>query len=413
MSVKPKRFRRAASLLQPSSRLTLVFIIAGLAFGAGNMRAQNLLETLEHEMRRLVQDAKPAVVTIMATTPSEKSAGGGLFGLFHSKENDPPEVKVGSGLIVSSDGFVVTKESVVRGASQIETTLADGQMFPVERVELDSASGIAVLKIAGEKFTPAQIGSAESVQAGSWITVIGNVLGMPQAVSVGVVSAVHANNVIQISANVDPGSNGSPVFNARGQAIGIVSGRMGLGPNNVMPENYFSCTSLVYPLALYLPRLREIVQNYYETRGWLGVKVMADANDRQHLRVLSLVKDSPAERAGLQIGDVITHFTKKPVDASTNLPALVAACKPGTNETLTVMRGDSTVHCNVPIGQLRPVALQELQAAPNAGGDYPGQVEGEAPTRSEFKKIESLQINQRIQALEKELKYWRSLQQKQ
>lgn len=412
MSVKPKRFRRAASLPQTSSRLTLVFIFAVLFFGAHNIRAQNLLATLEHEMRRLVRDAKPAVVTIMATTQSEESADGGLFGLFRGKESEPPEVKVGSGLIISSDGFVVTKVSVVRGAGQIETTLADGQIIPAEMVELDSVSGIAVLKMAGENFTPAQIGSAESVQAGSWITVIGNVLGMPQAVSVGVVSAVHANSVIQISANVDPGSNGSPVFNARGQAVGIVSGRMGIGPNNVKPENYFSCTSLVYPLALYLPRLREIVQHYYETRGWLGVRVMTDAKDRLHLRVLSLVKDGPAERAGLQIGDVITHFTEKPVDTSTNLPALVAACKPGTHETLTVMRGDSMVHCTVPIGQLRPVALHELQAAPSEGGDEQGEVEGELPAPSEQKQIESLQINQRIQALEKELKYWRSLQQK-
>jgi hypothetical protein len=130
------------------------------------------------------------------------------------------------------------------------------------------------------------------------------------------------------------------------------------------------------------------------------------------LRVLSFIKDSPAERAGVQVGDVITHFSNKPVEASTNLPALVAACKPGTSETLTVARGDSVIHFKVPIGQSRPVALHELQAAWRAGGDGIDKIDGQAPSPAEFKEIESLQINQRIQALEKELKYWRSLQQK-
>jgi len=363
-------------------------------------------------MRHLVEVAKPSVVTIMASTAAEKSGEGGLFGLFRGKKNNQPEIKVGSGLIVSSDGFIVTKESVIRGANQIEVTLVNGELFRAETVALDSASGVTVVKIAGEKFSPAQIGSAASVQAGSWMAVIGNALGMPQAVSVGVVSALHASGVIQISANVDPGSNGSPVFNAQGNAVGIVSGRMGLAPNSVIPENYFSCTSLVYPLAAFLPRLRQIIQRYYETRGWLGITVMADAKDRQHLKVLSFAKDGPAERGGLQIGDVITHFTNRPVDAFTNLPALVAACRPGTNETLTVMRGDSAIKLTMQIGQAAPIALSELQAARDEIAHDMEHDEGKASAQIEIRKIENLQLQQRIRALEKELKYLRSLQQK-
>jgi len=413
MFVKPKRSRLAASLQPVSLRKVAAFIITALVFFTNSVLAQNLLTTLDREIRRLVQEAQPSVVTIMATNLSEKSEGGGLFGLFRGKENDPAEVKIGSGLIISSDGFIVTKKSVIHDANEIEITLVDERLFRAEMVALDSASGVAVLKIAGERFMPAPIGSAESLQAGSWVTVIGNALGMPQAVSMGVVSAIHASGIIQISANVDPGSNGSPIFNAQGHAVGIVSGRMGLGPNSVIPENYFSCTSLVYPLAAHLPRLREIVRHYYETRGWLGITVVADTKDLRHPRVLSVVKDSPAARAGIQIGDVITRFTNKPVAASTNLPAMVAACKPGATETLTVVRGDSALHFNVPIGQSTPIALKELQAAQDEAGSYVETLGSKAPTPTEFKKIEGLQINQRIQALEKELKYLRSLQQKQ
>ena len=361
-------------------------------------------------MRQLVEAARPSVVTIMATTDGEKIESGGLLSLFRSKDNRAAEVKVGSGLIVSRDGFVVTKESVVRGAKQIEMALAEGIQFRAEIVALDSANGIAVLKMSGEQFSPAPIGSAESVEAGSWVTVIGNALGMPQAVSMGVVSAVHTNGIIQISANVDPGSNGSPLFNAQGQAVGIVSGRMGLGATSLIPENYFSCTALVFPLAAYLPRLREIVQNYYESRGWLGIRVMADPNERRHLRVLSLVKNSPAERSGLQVGDVIISFAGKPVEAATNLPALVAACKPGTSQTLKVLRGENAMSFDVQFGHAVPLALDELHAVETALLSEAETRRARNATTVELQKLETLQLQQRILNLERELKYLRSLQ---
>jgi S1-C subfamily serine protease len=414
MFVKPKCFHLIAAWSKKIFRNKGILLAALFVSQVSSAGAQNMLAALERDMRQLVEAAKPSVVTIMAATAAQKSEGGGLFGLFRGKDSNPPEVKVGSGLIVSSDGFIVTKESVVRGANQIETTLSNGQILRAEMVALDSASGIAVLKIAGEKFSPAPVGGAESGQAGSWVTVIGNAFGMPHAVSVGVMSAIHASGVLQISANVDPGSSGSPVFNTQGHAVGIVSGRMGLGPQNVMPENYFSCTALVYPLASYLPRLREIVRGYYESRGWLGVTVMADAKDRRYLRVLSLVKDGPAEHAGIQVGDVITHFTNKPVDASTNLPAMVAACKPGSKEALKVVRGDSLYSFNVQIGQQIPIALNELQPVRDeAVSDIENRTGKTPATEVELKKIENFQIHQRIRALEKELKYLRSLQQKQ
>jgi S1-C subfamily serine protease len=407
---------KSSHLAAASSKILLqkasTVIALGVVFFAHGVHAQNLLATLEREMRYLVEAAKPSVVTIMAAAVADNADGGGLFGLFRDKGNNPPEVKVGSGLIVSSDGFAITKESVIRGANQIEATLANGQALRAEIVALDSTSGVAVLKMDGKKFTPARIGHAQSVQAGSWVTVIGNALGMSQAVSVGVVSAIHASGVIQISANIDPGSNGSPIFNAQGQAVGIVSGRMGLGPNGVIPENYFSCTSLVYPLAAFLPTLQEIVQRYYESRGWLGVTVIADAKDRRHPRVLSLVKDGPAERVGVQIGDVITHFNNKPVEASTNLPAMVAACKPGAHEKLVVVRGDSVLNFTVSIGPQAPVALNELRAIQDEVMRSTENDRGKLSSTPELKTNENFKIHERIQALEKELKYLRSLRQK-
>jgi S1-C subfamily serine protease len=415
MVVKPFRFPSACvanfSLpMRPQNFWTKPGFLTAtlLSLWAYNLTAQTLLTALEQDMRQLVQVAKPSVVTIMAATANVKKEGGGLFGLFRGRESNTPEVKVGSGLIVSSDGFIVTKESVVRESGQIEIVLADGQSLRAELVALDSLSNVAVLKVNGDKLAPARISAAESVQAGSWVAVIGNALGMPQAVSVGVVSAVHESGVIQISANVDPGSNGSPIFNAEGRAVGIVSGRMGLGPDGNIPENFFSCTALVYPLALCLPRLREIVRRYYETRGWLGVRVVADAKDQRLPKVLSVVKDSPAERVGMQVGDVITHFTGQPIESFQMLPEMVAACRPGASENLRVVRGDSVINFNIQIGQQTPAALAELQPAPETIAD----LDDSKPSIQEKFKLENLRIHRRIQALEKELQYLRSLQQK-
>ncbi|MDZ7289849.1 MAG: S1C family serine protease [candidate division KSB1 bacterium] len=373
--------------------------------------AQDLLLALESEMRQLVEIAKPSVVTILAATSKGKNDGSGLFSLFRGREDDTREVKVGSGLIVSSDGFIVTKESVVRDAAQIEIVLVNERVLRAERVMLDSSSGLAVIKAHGEKLVPARIGSMTSVQPGSWVAVIGNALGMPQAVSVGTVSAIHANQFIQISANVDPGSSGSPIFNVQGKAIGIVSGRMGVGSSHKLPENYFSSTCLAHPLALFLPRLREIIRRYYETHGWLGITVMADSKDQQHPKVFSLVKDGPAERAGIQVGDVITHFTNRPITSFTQLPEMVAACRPGARENLTVIRGDSVLNFNVQIGQPAPCALTELQPAPDDDAGNPPD-RGNKPLSRENPKFENLQIHQRIQTLEKELQHLRSLRQK-
>jgi S1-C subfamily serine protease len=415
MVVKPVRFpsecvAKFSLSIRPQNFWTKPSLWAAAFFSlwVTNTAAQTLLTALEQDMRHLVQAAKPSVVTIMAATAKDKKEGGGLFGLFRGREGDTPEVKVGSGLIVSSDGFIVTKESVVRGANQIEIVLFDGQPLRAELVALDSLSEVAVLKVNGDKLTPARIGDTESVQAGSWVTVIGNALGMPQAVSVGVVSAVHENRMIQISANVDPGSNGSPIFNATGQVVGIVSGRMGLAPDGNIPENFFSCTALAYPLALCLPQLREIIRRYYETRGWLGVRVVADSKDQRRPRVLSLVKDSPAERVGVQVGDVITHFTGQPIESFTKLPEMVAACRPGASENLRVARGDSVINFNIQIGQQSPVALAELQTEPETAANSE---DSKSFIQGKF-KLENLLIHQRLQALEKELQYLRGLQQK-
>jgi hypothetical protein len=125
---------------------------------------------------------------------------------------------------------------------------------------------------------------------------------------------------------------------------------------------------------------------------------------------LSIAKDSPAERTGIQVGDVITHFTGQPIESFTKLPEMVAACKPGGNENLRVVRGDSVIDFIVPIGPQAPVALAELQPAT---AEEKSAAEYAKPVMQEKFKLENFLLRQRLQALEKEVQQLRSLQQKQ
>jgi S1-C subfamily serine protease len=416
--VKTVKFCSGPVAAHPAPKLLRWFLIGRGSIAAtfvgllaNNISAQTLLTALDQEIRHLVEAARPAVVTIVTTTLlGEKKDTGGLFGIFSERDDKIRQVKIGSGLIVSSDGFIVTKKSVVSDAIGIEVTLATEQSFPAELVALDSLSEIAVIKLNRENLPTVRIGPVSSVQPGSWVTVIGNALGMPQAISVGVVSAVYANGIIQISANVDPGSNGSPVFNVQGKAIGIISGRMGFDKTDPASESYFSGTALVHPLETNLERLREFIRHYYQTRGWLGVTVVEDPVHPEFPKIFHLVPDGPAERAGLLVGDVITHFADQPIASFTKLRGLVAACRPGEGKRLTVIRQDSVLDFNVQIGQQTPTALFELQLVTENDASIREIDDKEPP--APVMKSESWQIRRRIQALEKELRLLKSMQQK-
>lgn len=375
-----------------------------LIFATNILSAQTILSALEQEISGVVKLAKPAVVTVISFTKGSEKSSGGIFEFFRDRQAAEEKIKIGTGLIISSDGFILTKESVIREAERIDLSLDDGALYPAEWVVSDSARGIALLKIFGSNLPHAAIGMKGDLNPGSWITVIGNSLGVPHAVSVGFISAIQPDGTIQISAHVDPGSNGSPVFNAKAEAIGIVAGRLGVAEKEDNHEHYFASTALVYSLAEVMPFVQTHIQSYYEKAGWIGVRLLTDSLSAGHPRVQYLFEGGPGQLAGLQVGDIITHFNGLPATSSNRLRELVMKVPPGQEVPIQVLRLNQEMTLQVRVGKKSPVALQELAAyrekKPPAVLPFtpaPQPPKGEAG-------VNSIWLQRRLEALEKEIR---------
>lgn len=377
-----------------------------------NLFAQGVISALEQEIGALIHTVKPAVVTVLAMKKSSGSSeGGGFFKFFDERTETEKEFKVGTGLIISSDGFVLTKDSIVREAGLIEVALDNGTSHRVEWMERDSLRGIALLKISAPDLHPAHFNMSDTLHAGSWVTVIGNCLGVPHAVSVGVVSAIQPDGFVQISANVDPGSNGSPVFDVHTHAIGMVMGRVGLQAAEASTNNFFSNTALVHPFADLLPDVRVAIERYYASHGWIGITVITDASSPSSPRILKLSENGPGHKCGLQVGDTITHFGGKEVDSPIALGELVNQARPGKTMPIKVQRSGQELTFEVRIASKTPVALVELNFEKSAVRKAPETSPVKTWNRGEIKTAPQ-ELKLRIDALEKEVQALRKYYQK-
>lgn len=334
-----------------------------------NLRAQELLTAFESEIAALIQTAQPSVVTVLAK--KEGAENKSLFNFFNEGTAAENEFTVGTGLIISSDGFLLTKDSIIRNAASIDVALDNNTSYRVEWIARDSTRGIAVLKVAALNLRPARFSMTDALRAGSLVTVIGNALGVPHAVSIGFVGAIQSDGLVQISANVDPGSNGSPVFDAHAHAIGIVMGRVGFDAFGAGANSYFSNTALVHPFVDLLPFLRTVIEQYYAQHGWIGITVIMDATSSGHPRILRLVENGPGHKSGLQVGDTITHFNGQKVDSPRTLGLYVNQVKPETSVPIKVRRLTQELTFEIRIASRVRVALQELDFTASTRSELP------------------------------------------
>ena len=332
-------------------------------------RAQGLLTAFESEIGALIQAAQPSVVTVLAK--KEGAENKSLFNFFSERAAAENEFSVGTGLIISSDGFLLTKDSIIRNSASVDVALDNHTSYRVEWMARDSTRGIALLKVSAQNLRPARFSMADALHAGSLVTVIGNALGVPHAVSIGFVGAIQPDGLLQISANVDPGSNGSPVFDAHAHAVGIVMGRVGFEALGASANSYFSNTALVHPFVDLLPFLRASIEQYYAQHGWIGITVIMDATSSGHPRILRLVENGPGHKSGLQVGDTITHFNGQKVDSPRTLGLYVNQVKPETRVPIKVRRLTQELTFEIHIAAKVRVALQELDHTASTRPEFP------------------------------------------
>jgi len=337
----------------------------------------------------LAEQLKPAVVnigtakTVKPRTPSypgPQGPHGDMFEEFFERffRNAPQsprkERSLGSGFIISQDGYILTNDHVVDGADEIKVKLSDGREFTGEIRGLDPKLDLALIKIdAGEDLPVARLGDSEAIKVGEWVMAIGNPFGLEQTVTVGIVSAKGRvigagpyDDFIQTDASINPGNSGGPLFNMRGEVVGINTAivAQGQGIGFAIPVNMAKQI---------IPQLRDEGR---VTRGWLGVTVqalnkeLADSFglDSTHGALVNeVIEDSPADKAGLKRGDIIVEYDGTRVDELNDLPRLVAATPVGETVRVKVFRDGKERTIKVEIGRLDD-GEQELAVDDEEGG---------------------------------------------
>jgi serine protease Do len=319
--------------------------------------------------------AMPAVVNV-ATARTAKMPDDPFFRMFFGRDRLPRrEHGLGSGVIVTADGYVLTNNHVVEGAQDIRVTLADRRELTARLVGRDPKTDLAVLKLPGTGYPRAALGDSSRVEVAEVVLALGNPFGLSQTVTMGIVSAVGRANVgiadyedfIQTDAPINPGNSGGALVDARGALIGIntaiftqTGGYMGIG--------------FAVPVNMARQVMEQLVRRGRLTRGYLGLAVqevtpalargLAISTPRGVV-VGDVAPDSPAARAGLQRGDVITAVDGKPVDDVGRFRNLVAGTAPGTTLKLTLLRAGREQTLDVTVGEA-PDRAPAVAAEPGA-----------------------------------------------
>jgi len=321
----------------------------------------------------LVSEVSPAVVKINTSGEApQQSMRQPIPDIFRdlfeqrgrSQTPRQPVRSSGSGFVISEDGYILTNHHVVDGADTIEVLFADRSEYRAEVIGTDRRSDLALLKIEAKGLKPLRFGDSDKLRAGEWVLAIGSPFGLDYSVTAGIVSAIgrsiptdqRENYVpfIQTDVAINPGNSGGPLFNLDGEVVGINSqiysrsgGSIGLS---------FSVPSSVAQKVVAQLKSDGLVQ-----RGWLGVAIQ-DINralaeslqlDRPRGALINAVEpDSPADRSGLQPGDVIVSFSGQPIVHADDLPHLVGMVAPGTVVGAEIVREGKSKTLDIKVGAL-------------------------------------------------------------
>jgi serine protease Do len=283
---------------------------------------------------------------------------------------------IGSGFIISSDGYVVTNRHVVDGADKVTVRLNDKREYTAKVVGSDPQSDVALLKIDASGLPTVQVGKSSDLKVGQWVFAIGAPFGLDRTATQGIVSALgrqlpSENYVpfIQTDVAVNPGNSGGPLFDTAGRVVGINSqifsrsgGYMGL--------------SFAIPIDVAMNVVDQIKTNGTVTRGWLGITLQEVTQDLaksfglerpRGALVAQVNSGSPAEKAGLKPGDVIIKYGDRDIVDSSDLPPLVGSTKPGDERSIIVIRGGDQKQLSVQVGKLASDEKVDLAQAPGKG----------------------------------------------
>ena len=344
----------------------------------------------------LVKNASPSVVNISTTQKvhsgmpelpegfempemPEGSPFGELFKYFFEHDGESPSYRdaksLGSGFIISGDGYVLTNYHVIKDADEIIVRLSDRRELQAEVIGVDQRSDVCLLKIEATDLPVARIGKSSHLEVGEWVLAIGSPFGFDHSATAGIVSAKgrslpRENYVpfIQTDVAINPGNSGGPLFNQDGEVVGMNSqiysrtgGYMGL--------------SFAIPIEVAMDVADQLKTTGHVSRGWLGVLIqdvtrdLAESFGMKQPRgalVAKVLPDSPAEAAGVKVGDIIVKFDGKEVVNSSNLPPIVGSTKVGVKIPVEIIRDSRRTTLKIKLGELPEDEVQASRKKPES-----------------------------------------------
>ena len=317
------------------------------------------------------QKVIPSVVNVFTQqkvrTPAHPALQDPIFRYFFGDRLDerPREVSnLGSGVIVSANGYILTNQHVVEAADEIQVALANGQTLPARVVGADPETDLAVLKIDASDLPAITLAQLDSLNVGDWVLAVGNPFGVGQTVTAGIVSALGRThlgintfeNFIQTDAAINPGNSGGALVDVAGHLVGINSaiysrtgGSQGIG--------------FAIPVSIARQVMEQIIKSGSVTRGWVGVEVqditpeLAESFNLKNVDgalIAGVLKGGPADAGGIRPGDILLAVNGNKVSNSASLLNLIAALKPGDVARLTVARKQQSLDLKIQVGR-RPL----------------------------------------------------------
>jgi len=292
----------------------------------------------------------------------------------------PQGVSIGTGFIMSPDGYVLTNHHVVDGADEVKVKLSDRREFTAKVIGSDQQSDVALLKIAATGLPALRLGDSRQLKPGQWVVAIGSPFGLDHSVTAGIVSAVGRSNpyadqryvpFIQTDVAINRGNSGGPLLNTRGEVVGI---------NSQIFSNSggYMGVSFAIPIDTAMGAVQQLKATGKVSRGQIGVQVQQidyekakglGLQDTRGALVAAIVDGSPAQKAGIEVGDVIRTFNGIAINDSSDLPPLVGAMAPGSRAKLGVLRGERSLNVDVVLSQLNDSIAADMTDRPAPAGD--------------------------------------------
>jgi serine protease Do len=372
-------------------RVSAFAVLAVILLNAGEALAANLPDFTE-----IVERNSAAVVKILSTQRAESAdeLPPGMdpryydqlpeifrhFFDYRGRPRRPERQSMGSGFIISPDGYILTNHHVIDGADSVTVRLIDRREYEATVVGSDKRSDLALLKVDEKNLPVVSFGSPGELKVGEWVVAIGSPFGLDYSVTAGIVSArgrsipteENENYVpfIQTDVAINPGNSGGPLFNLKGEVVGINSqiytrsgGSIGL--------------SFAIPISVAIDVVDQLKTSGEVVRGWLGVGIQeVDRNLAESFGlekpkgalISQLEPGGPAEKGGVEVGDIVIEFNGERIDESADLPHVVGLTKPGTTATVRVIRDGKTRDLRLTVGKLSGDESRTVAQAEPSGG---------------------------------------------